>query len=122
MRTAGPEATELADTYFFETLVRLHRAGEGEPYTGIKPPGTAVEPALEAADAALENDSVDELARAVANDAVREIRERFEHVREKRRIAAESTASGREYVAAYVEFIHYVEQLHAAARGGEHGK
>ena len=37
VRAGGAEAKELADTYFFETLVRLHLAGEGEPYTGLKP-------------------------------------------------------------------------------------
>jgi hypothetical protein len=123
VRAAGPEASELADTYFFETLVRLHRAGEGAPYTGIKPSDTEVEPAVEAADAALAKDSVEELARTVANDAARGVRERFERTRDTRRVAGDSIASGREYVAAYIEFIHYVEQLHAAARGhGDTGR
>src|SRR5687768_9733513 len=39
VRKAGPQARELADMYFFETLVRLHRAGEGAGYTGLKPAG-----------------------------------------------------------------------------------
>jgi hypothetical protein len=37
VRRKGAEAKELADMYFFETLVRIHRAGEGAPYTGLKP-------------------------------------------------------------------------------------
>lgn len=41
VRAKGAEAKELADMYFFETLVRIHRAGEGAPYTGLKP-GEAV--------------------------------------------------------------------------------
>jgi Family of unknown function (DUF6448) len=32
-------AREVADLYFFETVVRVHRAGEGAPYTGLKPAG-----------------------------------------------------------------------------------
>jgi hypothetical protein len=36
VRTEGGAARELADRYFFETAVRLHRAGEGAPYTGLK--------------------------------------------------------------------------------------
>src|SRR5512140_96345 len=32
VRAVGAEAQALADRFFFETLVRLHRAGEGEPY------------------------------------------------------------------------------------------
>ena len=53
VRSKGKEAQELADMYFLETLVRLHRAGEGEPYNGLKPAGV-VEPAVVEADKALE--------------------------------------------------------------------
>lgn len=60
VRTKGAEAKELADMYFFETLVRIHRAGEGAPYTGLKP-GEAVDPAVALADRALETGSVDKL-------------------------------------------------------------
>ena len=54
VRAASPAARDLADSYFFETLVRLHRAGEGEPYTGLKP-ATEVDPAVAAADRALQS-------------------------------------------------------------------
>jgi hypothetical protein len=40
LRTVTNEARDFADRCFFETLVRLHRAGEGEPFTGIEPAGT----------------------------------------------------------------------------------
>jgi hypothetical protein len=40
VRAAGGAALELADTWFFETLVRVHRAGEGAPYTA-SPAGAA---------------------------------------------------------------------------------
>jgi len=36
-RKLGKEAAELADYWFLETAVRLHREGEGAPYTGLKP-------------------------------------------------------------------------------------
>jgi len=35
VRQLNSSAKELADNYFFETLVRVHRSGEGAPYTGI---------------------------------------------------------------------------------------
>jgi hypothetical protein len=44
VRTKGPEARELADQFFFETFVRIHRAGEGAPFTGLKPAGTPLAP------------------------------------------------------------------------------
>jgi Family of unknown function (DUF6448) len=33
---ADQAAREVADLYFFETVVRVHRAGEGAPYTGLR--------------------------------------------------------------------------------------
>ena len=41
---------ELSDQFFIKTLVRVHRAGEGAPYTGIRPAGTDLGPAIPAAD------------------------------------------------------------------------
>ena len=61
VRSKSIEAKELADMYFFETLVRVHRAGEGAPFTGLKPAGSEVEPGIAAADQALERGSADEV-------------------------------------------------------------
>jgi hypothetical protein len=117
VRKLGGQAQKLADMYFFETLVRIHRAGEGAPYTGLKP-GTEVDPAIALADKALENGSVDKLV-GVLTDAMAEgIRERFRRALETRKHAAASVAAGREYVEAYVIFTHYVEGLHALIKGG----
>jgi len=119
VRALGPQARELADMYFFETLVRVHRASEGAPYTGLKPAGE-VEPPIEAADAALESGSVDKLARRVAEHASAGIRERFNRAMEAKKHAGESVETGREYVKAYVEYVHYVEGLHNAIERGGH--
>lgn len=43
VRNLSSDAKELADKYFFETLVRVHRNGEGVPYMGIKPYGTPID-------------------------------------------------------------------------------
>ncbi len=53
VRKLSPEANDLADMYFFEMLVRVHRAREGAPYTGLKPAGLD-RGAVGAADKALE--------------------------------------------------------------------
>ena len=119
VRAGGPDARELADTYFMETLIRLHRAGEGAPFTGLKPAG-AVEPPIAAADKAIASGSVEALARSTAEHAAAGVRERFARVVATRRHADDSVAAGRQYVAAYVDFVHYVERLHASpAHGGE---
>ncbi len=119
VRAAGGEARQLADTYFFETLVRLHRAGEGAPYTGLKPAGTDLDPAVAGADTALENGSIDDLVRLIDSEVAVGIRRRFERARNARKSADNSVAAGREYVEAYVQLMHYAERLHAAARGHE---
>ena len=123
VRTKGAEAKELADMYFFETLVRIHRAGEGAPYTGLKP-GKAVDPAVTLADKALESGSVDKLVDVLTKAMTNGIRKRFQHSNETRDHADDSVAAGREFVEAYVIFTHYVEGLHTIIKGsgGHHGE
>ena len=115
VRQGGPQARELADQFFFETLVRVHRAGEGAPYTGLKPAGTDTGPALQKADQALNSGSVDELVQLVTADTTAGIRQRFAEVQEKKKHAEHSVEAGREFVAAYVDYVHYVEGLHQQA-------
>ena len=114
VRKLGGEARELADRYFFETLVRVHRAGEGAPFTGVKPAG-AVEPAIALADEALEQGSVDPLVHEISAAIAAGIRERFEQALAAKKNADTSVKAGRTYVEAYVEFIHYAERLHQSA-------
>jgi len=115
VRSKGPDAKALADTYFFETLVRVHRAGEGAPYEGIKPAGTQVEPGIEAADKTLESGSADALVKDLTNKVAEGIRERFAHALEANKHKDASVEAGREFVEAYVTFMHYVERLHEDA-------
>lgn len=123
MRRLGPEAKEFADMYFFETLVRIHRAGEGAPYTGLKP-GAAIDPAVALADQALENGSVEKLVKVLTNAMAHGIRERFAHAYENQKHADESVSTGREFVESYVVFTHYVEGLHGLIKGNaaHHGE
>jgi hypothetical protein len=127
VRDMGPAARLLADRYFFETLVRLHRAGEGAPFAGLKPAGTELNAAVADADAALESGSVDRLADLVTEAADQGTRVRFAVLMEAKRHVGASVEAGRAYVAAYVEFVHYVERLYvdattpaAHAAGEEH--
>ena len=111
VRALGPDAGALADRFFFETLVRVHRAGEGAPYTGLKPAGTPVDPSVAEADRALDTGDVDSLVRAVSAAAEQGLRARFARAVQTRRHADESVEQGRSYVAAYVELAHYAERL-----------
>lgn len=123
VREQGPDARELADRYFFETLVRVHRASEGAAFTGLKPAGTPVSPAVKRADAALAEGSVDELATGIASAVEESIREQYEATLEAREQREESVEAGRAFVAEYVPFVHYVERIHDTVTSGpgEHG-
>jgi hypothetical protein len=120
VRRLGPEARELADNYFFETLVRIHRAGEGAPFTGLKPSGSTVEPGIALADKALERGSAEELVRQVNSEVAASIRQRFAAAQAASKHADDTVAAGRAFVAAYVGFIHLVERLHQAGSGAAH--
>ena len=107
---------EVAEHEFFETLVKIHRAGEGAPFTGLKPAG-AVEPAVAAADSALASGSPEALMHLVIEDVAAGIKKRYERAAATFKHKDESVAQGREFVEAYVEFTHYVERLHQDATG-----
>jgi len=124
VRSMGPEARELADRYFFETLVRVHRAGEGAPYTGLKPAGTDPGKAVTLSDKALESGSVDTLVDLVTHSMEKGIRERYAHAHSTKKHSEDSIEAGREFVEAYVSFVHYAEWLYLDANesGGHHGE
>jgi len=121
VRGLGDDARELADRYFFVTLVRIHRAGEGVAYTGLKPAGQ-VDAGIAAADNALEKGPVDALASELGERVATGLRERFARVVAAKLHVDESVESGRAYVAAYVEYVHYMEAVHAlaSASGSDH--
>lgn len=110
VRGASDEARYLADRYFFETLVRIHRASENEPFTGLKPAGN-VNPAIAAADRALADGKVDTLVDTIAAAVRDEISKRFTDAYEKRQVAEDSVEQGREFVGAYVRLTHFAEGI-----------
>jgi len=112
VRKLNRQARELADNYFFETVVRLHRGGEGEPYTGLKPLGTDLGPVIPLADKALAAGSADALLKLFPASARVDIETRFQEALSRRRLMGKNVEAGREYVKAYITFMHYVEELY----------
>ena len=115
VRQLNAQAKELADLYFFETLVRIHRASEGAPYTGLKPVGRDLGPAITAADRALETRSLRELLSILTETVTEGITDRFKEVVAKDNFSSDDIEGGRRYVKAYVEFLDYVETLYETA-------
>ena len=120
VRTKGAEAKELADRYFLETFVRVHRAGEGAPYTGLK--DEPVDPIVAMADKALATGSADDMIKKLSAHMAKVIEGKFDKAVKAAKKKDVSVKAGREYVEAYVVFMHYIEELHAAivSDGGHH--
>ena len=104
------EVNKILETHFLETLVRLHREGEGEPYTGLKPAGSLT-PMVGMADHSLETKNVDGVVKAVNNHLEELLRERYAKAIELSKTKDESVDAGRAYVAAYVQYTHTFEAL-----------
>ncbi len=122
VRRLGSEAKALADRAFIETTVRLHRAGEGAAYTGLKPAGIDYGPAIPAADRAIESGDLAQVRALLAEEMEHGLHARFAHVRETQKAAKEAKTAKdvvavRERVSAELGFVAYVEGLRQAARG-----
>lgn len=115
VRGKGEKEKELADMYFFETLVRVHREGEGAPYTGLKPAGLDLGPAIPAADKALESGDPSPLLKLMNEKIHAGIHKYYMEAKEKKAHAGESVEAGRAYVQAYVPYLHFVERLYMDA-------
>ncbi len=121
VRKLNPEALELADRYFFETLVRVHRMREGAPYTGLKPAGRDLGPAIPAGDKALESGNVDPVLQLLSEKMEHGLRDHFKEATAKKKFDADDLAAGRAFVKSYVEYIHYVEGLYESTISAAHG-
>ncbi len=122
IRTQNELTKEIADYYFYETVVRLHREGEGEPYTGLKPAGTEFSPGIKYADLALEEGSVKEIKSLLLESVAKAIEEKFHHALHSKKFNSEDVESGREFVEAYVQYIHYAERIFESSEiEHEHG-
>jgi hypothetical protein len=121
VRKLSPQARELADMYFFETLVRIHRAGEGAPYTGLKPAGRDLGPAIPAADEAVKSGDVAPLTNLLVDTMRAGLLDRYKKVLAAKSYNVQDVDAGREYVEAYVTYIHYVEGMYEAAKNPASG-
>ena len=99
-RELGGEAADIADRWFFETTVRVHRAGEGASFTGLKPAGLDVGPVIPAAERALASGSSQELADLLCETLRREVEHRLGHALALRPAPGASVADVREHVEA----------------------
>lgn len=119
-RKSGGVAKEIADLYFFETVVRIHRAGEGAPYTGLKPAGLSEGPVIPLAEEAIETGSIAKLVETLTEMLRGEIQERFKHMLHLKEGADKSVGEAREYVEAMLGLQVWSHKLYQAIKSGPH--
>ena len=119
-RTIDPAAREVADLYFAETVVRLHRAGEGAPYTGLKPAGLDVGPVIPLAEAAIETGSGHRLVTFLSDALHEEIKGRLERVLELKTRSSEGLAQARAYTSAMLGFQVWAHKLYGSLMSSPH--
>lgn len=121
-RKSGKDAAEVADYWFFETAVRLHREGEGAPYTGLKPAGLDWGPVVPRAEKAIEKGNPKEVIDFIVHTIEEELQRRFKHAIEKKKYDVNDVDAAREYVHAMLDFVLYAHHLYIYIKGGEmHG-
>jgi len=122
VRGLGPDARALADMAFTETVIRLHRAGEGAAYTGLRPAGTDYGPIIPAAEHAVESGNLTKLKAVLIEEIEHALRERLAHVRELQKAPLEPQTAAevphaRERISAELGFVTFSETLRQAALG-----
>jgi hypothetical protein len=119
-RTQGAEARAVADLYFFETVVRVHRAGEGAPFTGLKPAGLDVGPVIPVAEKAIAEGAPDALIDLLTAAVRQETKARYAAMTRARASAHEGVAAARAYVSAMLGLEVWAHRLYAAAHAAAH--
>lgn len=119
LKNGDQEVYEIVKKHFYETLIRLHRAMEGAPFTGLKAAGTTA-PITVMSDKALQTGDFDSLLKALNKHVNAQLQEKYEKVAALYKVKDNSVEEGRQYVAAYVDYTHSVEAVHdiLAGEGG----
>jgi len=120
VRNDGDLTREIADLYFFETVVRVHRAGEGAPYTGLKPAGLSEGPVIPVAEEAIEKGSPEELVKILCDTLREEVVHKFERLMHLKQHAGHGVGAAREYVEAMLGLQVWSHKLYGCAKAEPH--
>lgn len=116
LKDQDKEVYALVEKHFLETLVRLHRETEGEPFTGLKPAGSMT-PLVEMADNSIAEKNVEKVIKTVTDHLEQVLRERYATVAKLSKTKDDSVEKGREYVHAYVQYTHTLEFIEHLLHG-----
>lgn len=119
VRTLGKDAQQLADRYFLENLVRVHRAGEGEGFTGVKPHGVPMDAKVAAVDLSIHTGSFEPMKKLFSHEELPELENRFHEAMRLKQFDVDDVRAARAFIAAYVSYFKLAEgEEHAH---GAHG-
>jgi len=122
LQSGGGQAATVAQSWFFETVVRLHRAGEHAPYTGLKPAGLDVGPVIPLAETAVESGDAELVYRLLATDLHAQLSDRLARVGQLAAGKDASVPAARAYVQAVLGFEVYANHLYRAMHTNPHGE
>lgn len=122
VRDLSEDARDVADRLFFETVVRVHRAGEGAPYTGLKPAGLSEGPVIPLAERAIEIGSPEPVVVFLTGVLQDELGHRLEEVNALAVTKDRSVKDARRYVEAMLGFEVYSHHLLQALQLPAHGE
>ncbi|HEX6197180.1 MAG TPA: DUF6448 family protein [Jiangellaceae bacterium] len=120
VRAMSQAARTVADRLFFETVVRVHRAGEGADFTGLKPAGTDVGPVIPLAERAIAVGSPEPVAHYLTGVLQDELKHRLEKVNNLAVTKDRSVPDARAWVEAMLGFQVYSHHLLHAIRAPAH--
>ena len=109
VKDINADTKNLAEQYFFEILLRNHRADEGVAFDGVKPHGWPVDERVKAADQSIALGNLEPLKGLVESDKWPELQRRFQKVMSLKDFDVNRVEEGREYIEAYVQFFKFAE-------------
>jgi hypothetical protein len=112
VRELSGDAAELADYWFFETVVRLNRKEEEKSYTGLKAAGSDWGPIIPKLDKAIETENINELLNFLLNLIREDIKSRFDDLLSKKDYDINDVDDARDYLNSRAEFIDYTKKFY----------
>lgn len=104
-RKLGEDAKEVADLWFFENVVRLHREGEGESFTGLKPAGLDWGPVVPRAEEGIKTENPAETIEFLKGVLQEEIQKKFDKAMSLKNYDVNDVDSARKYTEAMLHFV-----------------
>ncbi len=116
---AGKDAKEVADDWFFENTIRLHRAEKEHRTPGMKPAGLSEGPVVPRAEKAIETGDPKESIGFILKTVEDDLTHRFHHVMEKKKYDVNDVAAGREFIEAFIGWVVYSHHLYMSVTSAD---